>query len=89
MFSQKPFFVTGGDFTLKRSKRGAIVLSHSGYKYYHDYSHGERTSWRCIRKNKGCRASAVTCGSQIIHIKQDHSHTKEDSEEMCQESVSP
>lgn len=53
-------------------------MIHEGYKYRQDYIHGERMSWRCIRRHQGCKGSAVTLGSKLLKSS-GHTHDEEDS----------
>lgn len=74
------FCVTDNDFKIVRSQRGALILVHDGYKYRQNYKHGPRVSWRCVRKDHGCRGSATTLGSEL-NVTRYHSHGTEDSSE--------
>lgn len=52
-------------------------MLHEGYKYRQDYTHGERISWRCIRRHNGCKGSAVTMKTTLLKSSF-HTHDEED-----------
>lgn len=71
--------ITECTFLLTKSRRGAVILLHEGYKYRQDYCHGERTSWRCIRRHNGCRGCAVTKGDKLMKTTE-HTHDEEEED---------
>lgn len=65
------------EFILTKSRRGAVILLHEGFKYRQDYTHGLRTSWRCIRRHHGCKGCAVTKGNKLTKATE-HTHDEEE-----------
>ncbi|XP_028174361.1 FLYWCH-type zinc finger-containing protein 1-like [Ostrinia furnacalis] len=70
------------DFTLHKSKRGALILVCDGFKYRRDYLHGERVSWRCVRRQWGCKATVGTVGNELVKLSGVHSHPPEDADDI-------
>ncbi|XP_061705616.1 FLYWCH-type zinc finger-containing protein 1-like [Cydia pomonella] len=53
--------------TFQRTKRGNVMLIHTGYKYHKERTRGIKVRWQCAaRKRKGCPATATTLEAPIF-----------------------
>lgn len=67
------FFVTGTFLWTKRGGKHPLLLL-SGYTYSYQKRNADgRIFWYCSRRLKGCRASAISCGTRAIAYKP-HDH---------------
>lgn len=66
-------------YLLTKSRRGAVILVHEGFKYRQDYIHGDRISWRCIRRHQGCKGAAATKGKKLLKTTE-HTHDEEEDD---------
>ncbi|CAH0723907.1 unnamed protein product, partial [Brenthis ino] len=58
------------DFT----KGGSRVLVVNGERFNKQSCNGGKVSWRCIKRNLGCKSTVWTFDDEIVKIRDDHMH---------------